>query len=141
MTYKEILQTIIAVLGSIINFLVGDISVLFITTIIFMCIDYITGIIKCFSPHNDIKLSSEIGIWGFIKKFLYIVIIAMGYRIDIVMETDIVKNACCWFFLANETISIIENLGQSGVPIPNAISNVLAVLKNKAGIDEDKNND
>lgn len=133
MKIETIINTIFSLVATTVSCFIGTIDTLFITVIVFMIIDYITGVVKHFSPEykkND-GISSSKGLWGFIKKFLYILVIIVGYRIDILMNIDILRNAICYFFIANEGISILENLTEMGVPFPAIITKYLEVIQEK----------
>lgn len=99
-----------------------------------MGIDYITGIAKHFSPKYNKKkeqLSSKKGFWGFIKKACYILIISIGFRLDILLEINLIRDCCCYFFIVNELLSILENFGEMGVPFPKIITQYIEILKEK----------
>lgn len=133
MKIETILNSIFSLIATTVTCFIGSIDTLFITVIVFMIIDYITGVVKHFSPEYKKKdgISSSRGLWGFIKKFLYILVIVIGYRIDILMDIDILRNAICYFFIANEGISILENLTEMGVPFPNIVTKYLEVIQEK----------
>ena len=133
MKIETILNSIFSLIATTVTCFIGSMDTLFITVIVFMIIDYITGVVKHFSPEYKKKdgISSARGLWGFIKKFLYILVIVIGYRIDILMNIDILRNAICYFFIANEGISILENLTEMGVPFPNIVTKYLEVIQEK----------
>lgn len=133
MKIETILNGLFSFIATTITCFIGSIDTLFITVIVFMIIDYITGVVKHFSPEYKKAdgISSSKGLWGFIKKFLYILVIIVGYRIDILMNIDILRNAICYFFIANEGISILENLTEMGVPFPAIITKYLEVIQEK----------
>lgn len=133
MKIETILNSCFSIIATTVTCFIGTIDTLFITVIVFMIIDYITGVVKHFSPEykKTDGISSARGLWGFIKKFLYILVIIVGYRIDILMNIDILRNAICYFFIANEGISILENLSEMGVPFPNIITKYLEVIQEK----------
>lgn len=136
MTFQKLISVIGTCFGAFITFMFGGWDKLLYTAIIFMSVDYITGIIKHFSPKYDKKkgqLESAKGLWGFIKKCLYIVIIFLGYRMDVLLEISLIKDCCCYFFIVNELLSITENFGEMGVPFPDTIKKYIEVLKDKVG--------
>lgn len=98
------------------------------TLILVMCIDYITGVIKAIKKK---KLNSKTGLWGIAKKFGYLLIVMLSVVMDkIVGDTGAIRTMVIYFFVANDGISILENWGEMGLPLPQKIFNVLEQLKN-----------
>ena len=138
---KDIFCWVCAIVSSIILYLVGDITMPFIILLIFMCTDYITGLILSgvFKKSKKTKsggLSSEIGFKGLIKKVCIIICVIVANMLDYVLKTNYIRNVVIISFMTNEVISIIENLGLIGVKIPKAIINAIDILKGK---EEDEN--
>lgn len=134
---KQSVCAIIGLIGSYIASLFGGWSAGMTTLIIFMGIDYISGIIVAGVFHASTKtehgsLDSKIGWKGLVKKGMILVFVIIGYRLDIMMESDYIKTAIIIGFCTNELISIIENAGLMGIPIPTVITNAIEVLKNKS---------
>lgn len=107
------------------------------TLIMFMGIDYVTGIIVAGVFHNSGKtengsLESRAGWKGLCRKGATLFIVLIACRLDLVMHTNVVRDATVIAFIANETISIIENAGLMGVPIPAMITNAVEILKEKS---------
>ena len=122
-------------------YLVGDITMPFIILLIFMCTDYITGLIlsgvfKKSKKTESGGLSSEIGFKGLIKKVCIIICVIVANMLDYVSKTNYIRNVVIISFITNEVISIIENLGLIGVKIPKVITNAIDILKGK---EEDEN--
>lgn len=106
------------------------------TLLIFMIIDYILGLIvsgvaKKSPKTQSGKLNSEVGWKGLCKKGVMFLFVMVGYRLDILIDEDYIMNAVCIGYIINELLSIIENAGLLGVPIPNTIKNVIDVLEKK----------
>lgn len=98
------------------------------TLILVMSIDYITGVIKAIKKK---KLNSKTGLWGIAKKFGYLLIVMLSVVMDkIVGDTGAIRTMVIYFFVANDGISILENWGEMGLPLPQKIFNVLEQLKN-----------
>jgi toxin secretion/phage lysis holin len=98
------------------------------TLILVMGIDYITGVIKAIKKK---KLNSKTGLWGIAKKFGYLLIVMLSVVMDkIVGDTGAIRTMVIYFFVANDGISILENWGEMGLPLPQKIFNVLEQLKN-----------
>ncbi len=125
-------KTVVAVLGSLITYLFGGWSSLLGVLLTFVVMDYVTGLI---AAKIQKELSSSIGFKGIAKKIMIFGIVAVGHLVDIVLNTDLIMNASIYFYLANELLSLTENAGKMGVPIPDVISNAIQVLNEKG---EDK---
>lgn len=138
---KDIFCWVCAIVSSAILYLVGDITMPFIILLIFMCTDYITGLIlsgifKKSKKTESGGLSSEIGFKGLIKKVCIIICVIVANMLDYVLKTNYIRNVVIISFITNEGISIIENLGLIGVKIPKVITNAIDILKGK---EEDEN--
>lgn len=138
---KDIFCWVCAIVSSAILYLVGDITMPFIILLIFMCTDYITGLIlsgvfKKSKKTESGGLSSEIGFKGLIKKVCIIICVIVANMLDYVLKTNYIRNVVIISFITNEVISIIENLGLIGVKIPKVITNAIDILKRK---EEDEN--
>lgn len=134
---KETICAAIGTVGSVIAGLFGGWDAAMITLVIFMLIDYVSGLVVAGVFHKSEKtengaLESKAGWKGLCRKGMTLLIVLIGARLDILMGADYVRDAVCIAFIANETISIIENAGLMGVPIPAAITNAIEVLKNKS---------
>lgn len=142
---KERICTGIGVIGSVITSLFGGWDGALVTLMIFMGIDYITGLIVAGVFHNSEKtengsLESYAGWKGFCRKGVTLLIVLVACRLDVVMGSNFIRNGVVIAFIANETISIVENAGLMGVPIPAVITKAIEVLKKKAE-SEDKENE
>lgn len=119
--------TVNSVLSTIITF--GGWDVALQCLLIVILIDYITGV--CRAIYNK-KLNSKIGAKGIIKKVGYLLIVVLAVLIDrITGETGAIRTLVIYFFVANEGISIIENWGSMGLPLPQKLKDVLEQLRNK----------
>ena len=106
------------------------------TLIIFMVIDYITGLIvagvfKKSGKSESGALESRAGFKGLCRKGMILLILLVACRLDLALGTSYIKDAVCIAFVTNETLSIIENAGLMGVPIPAVITKAIDVLKSK----------
>ena len=127
---KEIICTILAGFSTAFIYLVGGIDVAIQCLLIAIIIDYISGLIKAF---NTKQLSSKIGFKGILKKVGVLLIVMLAVLMDRVTgETGAIRTLVIYYFVANEGLSIIENLGQAGLPIPKAIKNALKALKEQS---------
>ena len=134
---KEAIFTGIGVVGSAIAALFGGWDAALITLMIFMGIDYLTGLIVAGVFHTSEKtengtLESRAGWKGLCRKGVSLLIVLVGCRLDVVMGSNFIRDAVVIAFIANETLSIIENAGLMGVPIPAMIVKAVEVLKKKA---------
>ena len=141
---KEGICTGIGIVGSVIASLFGGFDAALITLLIFMGIDYVTGLIVAGVFHNSEKtengsLESRAGWKGLCRKGVTLLIVLVAIRLDVTIGTNYIRDAVCITFIANETISIVENAGLMGVPIPAIITKAIEVLKNKAEREEGKN--
>ncbi|MGN0518129.1 MAG: holin family protein [Acutalibacteraceae bacterium] len=134
---KETICTILGAIGSGIAAVFGGWDAALLTLIIFMAIDYITGLIVAGVFHKSNKsnsgaLQSHAGFKGLCKKGAVLLIVLVAARLDITIGTTYIRDAVCIAYIANEAISIIENVGLMGVPMPQVILKAIDVLKNKS---------
>ena len=128
----------IGVVGSVIAEVFGGWDAAMITLVTLMIIDYIMGVLVAAVWHNSPKsetgtLESRAGWKGLCRKGVVLLIVLIAARLDIVLGTsNIVRNAAIIGYSANELISIIENAGLMGVPIPGIIQKAIDVLQKKA---------
>lgn len=106
------------------------------TLLIFMAIDYVTGLLVAGVFHNSPKsetgaLESKAGWKGLIRKGATLVFVLVGARLDIVMGTTVVRDGVIIGFLLNEVVSIVENAGLMGIPLPVVLTNAIELLKDK----------
>lgn len=131
---KNAICTSVGILGSVIASLFGGWTASLTTLMIFMGIDYLSGLIVAGVFHNSPKtatgtLESRAGFKGLIRKAMVLVLVLIGYRLDVAVGTSYIKDAVCIAFIANELISIIENAGLMGIPVPEVITNGIDLLK------------
>lgn len=134
---KTLILAIAGTVGGLILQLFGGADAMLVTLLILIITDYITGITVAAVFKKSTKtdtggLSSKEGLKGIIKKVMMLVIVMIAVRIDIVLGTDYIRNAVVTAFIANEIISLTENAGLMGVPIPKIISNAIDILKRNA---------
>lgn len=134
---KSAILTSVGAVGGFIASLFGGWDTALVTLIIFMGVDYLTGLIVAGVFHNSEKtasgtLESRAGWKGLCRKGVSLLVVLVACRLDLVMGSDFIRDAVVIAFIANETISIIENAGLMGVPIPAAITRAIDVLNSKA---------
>lgn len=127
----------VGTVGSIIASFFGGWTASLTTLLIFMLIDYVTGLVVAGVFHNSKKtdsgaLESRAGFKGLFRKGMILLLVLVGYRLDIAIGTSYIRDAICIAFIANETISIIENAGLMGIKIPTVLENAIDILKKKA---------
>ena len=126
----KVISLIASEVATVFIFLVGEIDVALICLVIAIVLDYISGIIKAF---NTKQLSSKIGFKGILKKIGILVLVMLAVLVDRVGgNTGAIRTLVIYYFVANEGLSILENLGEAGIPIPNAIKKALKVLKDQS---------
>ena len=146
---KENICTAAGVIGGFFAALVGGWDSALITLIIFMAIDFTTGMIAAAmgkSKHSKTsRLSSKAGWVGLAKKFCILLMVIVAVRMDIMIGTTYIRDATCIGFCANELLSIFENTSLMGIPYPPAIKKGIEVLQKKAAYMsdsfQDNNND
>jgi toxin secretion/phage lysis holin len=117
-----------ALLGGAITAVLGGWDLVLQVLVMFVILDYVTGIIAAW---YEKKLDSRIGFRGIAKKILLFVPVAVGYWLDVLLGQEILRSLAIWFYLANEGLSMLENLGRCGVPILAPLKDALEQLKKK----------
>lgn len=133
---KETICGFIGIIGAWVANLFGGWTAAMTTLGILMLADYITGMVIAGVFHKSPKtetgsLNSNVGFIGLAKKCMILVFVLVAHRIDLAMGTTYLRDAVCIAYIANETISLIENAGIMGVPIPKALQNAIEVLKGR----------
>lgn len=142
---KEGLCTVIGIVGGFVASLFGGWDAALVTLVIFMAIDYVTGLIVAGVFHNSGKtqngaLESRAGWKGLCRKGVSLLVVLVACRLDLMMgDTNFIRDAVVIAFVANETISIVENAGLMGINIPPAITAAIEVLKKKSDTDNGAN--
>jgi toxin secretion/phage lysis holin len=136
-TDKIGILSILGVIGGFISTLFGGWDAALTTLVIFMGIDYITGIIVAAVFHKSTKtdtgtLESKAGWKGLCKKGMTLLIVLIAVRLDLAIGTHFIRDAVVIAYIVNETISIIENAGLMGLPIPSVIQKAIDVLQKKS---------
>ncbi len=130
MNEKTIFNSVIAAVGAVFTFALGSWDKELIILVSFMAIDYLTGIL-----HGIIqgKLDSQIGFKGILRKGTIILVLIVAALLDRLLNegTWVFRTLVCYFYIANEGISILENVGKCGVPLPEKLINTLEQLKKK----------
>lgn len=124
--YKDIANILWTAISTFFVYVFGGIDVAFKCLIIIMIIDYMSGVIA-----NRINLDSKIGFRGIAKKVMILALVAVGAQVDKTMGTDgyICRTLVTMFYIANESLSIVENSAKIGLPVPQKLIDCLEQLK------------
>lgn len=126
--FENIYKISATMIGAIVGYLWGGWSTLLGVLLAFVIIDYVTGLLAAGSKG---KLSSAIGFEGIARKVVIFLLVAVAHLIDVSLggNNDIFRDATIFFYIANELISIIENAGRAGLPVPEKLANAVEVLR------------
>ncbi len=142
MKLKSAIILICGSIGSLLSFILGGFDSVMIALLIFMVLDFLSGLIlaivfKNSKKTDNGKLSSRAGIIGLSKKVFILFLVALATQLDIVLETSFIRDGTVIGFISMEGISIIENASLAGLPIPKVVRNALEII-NKKDKDEDE---
>lgn len=126
MTYR--VQSIAAVIGGILSFIFGAMTPAFAVLIALMVLDFCTGLLHAIVEK---KLNSKTCARGIMKKIFILALVAVAHLIDISLGKSVCMGVVEFFYIANESMSIIENAGRAGLPVPEKLTKVLAQLNGK----------
>ena len=132
----KIVKSVTAALGGLAGFMFGELDGLMVALIAFIVLDYITGILVGTAKR---RLSSHTSFVGLVKKALILVIVAVAHIVDTQIlggQNSVFRSAACCLYIANEGLSILENCGKLGVPLPAKLRSVLEQLKNDSDKEE-----
>ena len=135
--YDERFNLLIAGLGTFLTWIFGAWDIALMVLVCFMVLDYLTGLIKAYLTK---KLSSNVGLHGIARKSVILIVLIMSVMLDRILNsgTWVFRTLVCYFYIANEGLSILENCSVIGLPIPNKIQEALEQLKNKENESEVK---
>ena len=129
---KDTFCMAVGALGAAIASLYGGWDAALQTLILFMAVDYVTGVFHASPKSRTGALESRAGWKGLIRKGETLLIVLVACRLDAVMATSFVRDAVVIGFICNETISIVENAGLMGLPIPAALTKAVDILKQRS---------
>ncbi len=134
---KEKICVILGLIGSAVASVFGGWDTGLVTLLIFMGLDYISGLIVAGIFHASTKtdtgaLESRAGWKGLCRKGMALIFVLVAYRLDLVIGTDYIRDAVIIAFIVNETISLVENAGLMGVPLPAIIKKAIDILQKKS---------
>lgn len=124
-----------AAIGGWIGYFVGGADGLLITLLVFMTLDYVTGVM---CGIVDKKLSSAVGFKGLFRKMLIIALVGVGHVVDmhVIGTGGALRSAVICFYLSNEGVSMLENAAHLGLPVPDKLKDILAQLHNRDDKDD-----
>ncbi len=139
MNFNEIklsVCTFLGVAGGIITQALGGWSEDIVTLLIFMAVDFVTGLIvagvfKASGKTESGAISSKASFKGLCKKCVMLMFVLLAHRLDMAVGADYIRSATVIGFMLNELISIVENAGLMGLPLPEVITKAIEILKNK----------
>ncbi len=126
----KVFDSIVAIIATFFTYLFGGWDVALSILITFMILDYITGVIWAYIQKN---LNSEVGFKGLVKKCTILIVLIVGAMLDRLLNSGewVFRTLVAYFYIANEGISLLENISNLGVPIPAKIKDALEQLNNK----------
>lgn len=136
--FWNMIQLVFTAFGGWLGWFLGGCDGLLFALIAFVVIDYITGVMCAVSDHT---LSSEVGFRGICRKVLIFLLVGIANILDVqVIGTgSVLRTAVIFFYISNEGVSLLENAGHLGLPIPQKLKDILAQLHDRAdGTDDEK---
>lgn len=138
--FKTVFCTVVGLIGGVVAAAFGGWNAAMMTLIALMAVDYLTGLMVAGifrkSPKSESgALESKAGWKGLCRKGVTLLVVLVAAQLDRAIGTGFIRDAAVIGYIANETLSIIENAGLMGVPVPNAVKKGIELLKKKE--DED----
>lgn len=138
---KQFVCTVIGAVGSGIAALFGGWDTGLVSLLIFMGLDYVSGLVVAGVFHKSRKtgtgsLESKTCWKGLCRKCMTLVFVLVSYRLDLIIGTNYIRDAVIIAFIANELISLVENAGLMGVPLPAVITKAIDILQKKSESEE-----
>ena len=148
MNLKNIVLVTISAIGGLIVEFLGGVDTMLIALVMFMVVDYVTGLAVALIFHKSKKTegggaSSKEGFKGIVKKICILLLVGLAHEVDIIVGADYMRSITIMFFVANEGLSVLENAGLMGVKYPAFLVKALEILRDKAegeGNDKTKGN-
>ena len=130
--FWNLVQLAITGIGGWLGWFLGGCDGLLYALLVFVAVDYVTGVLCAIS---DRTLSSEVSFRGLCRKVLIFTLVAVGHILDIhvVGQGSVLRTAVIFFYMSNEGISLLENAGHLGLPVPEKLKDVLEQLHDKEG--------
>jgi toxin secretion/phage lysis holin len=133
---RKLIIPALSAITALIAQLIGGFDAGLLTLVTLMAIDYVSGLIVAGifkkSPKTENgKLESNAGLKGICKKAMCLCVVVVGNQLDAFTQSNFIRDAIIIGFVANETISVIENAGLMGIPIPNVVAKAIDILDSK----------
>lgn len=124
---EKYFNALVAVVATFFTYVFGSWDLALQVLIVFMILDYGTGVLYAFLNN---QLNSEVGFKGLVKKMMILVVLIIGVMVDRILGNGnwVFRTLVAYFYIANEGISLLENVANIGIPIPNKIRNALEQL-------------
>ena len=134
------IQMAVAAIGGWLGYFLGGMDGLMIALLVFMVLDYITGVMCAIA---DKKLSSAVGFKGICKKVLILMLVGLAHIVDlhVIGTGSALRGAVLCFYLSNEGLSLLENAAHLGLPVPDKLKDVLSQLHNRNEKSDDKDDE
>lgn len=128
------IQLVFAAIGGWLGYFLGGCDGLLIALVVFVVVDYITGVMCAIADH---KLSSAVGFKGICRKVLIFLLVGIANILDVqVIGTgSVLRTAVIFFYISNEGVSLVENAAHLGLPVPDKLKDVLEQLHDRDGRD------
>ena len=128
--FWNIMKLTFSAIGGWLGYFLGGCDGLMYALLVFVIIDYITGVMCAV---NDHKLSSAVGFRGICRKILIFLLVGLAHILDVYVlgQTGVLRTAVIFFFLANDGLSILENAAYLGLPVPEQLKDVLEQLHDR----------
>ena len=138
--FWNVIQAIFTAIGGWLGYFLGGFDGLLYALLVFVIIDYITGVMCAVA---DKKLSSQVGFKGICRKVLIFALVGIGHLLDthVIGSGSILRTAITFFYLSNEGLSLIENAAYLGLPIPAKLKTILEQLHDRAEKEDEKEGD
>ncbi len=135
--FWSVIQVVFAAIGGWLGWFLGGCDGLLYALIAFVVVDYITGIMCAVIDH---KLSSSVGFKGIFKMVLIFALVGIAHILDmnVIGTGSVLRTAIIFFYISNEGVSLLENAGHLGLPIPNKLKAVLEQLHDRAEKEDNK---
>ncbi len=135
--FWNMIQLVFTAVGGWLGWFLGGCDGLLFALIAFVVIDYITGVMCAINDHT---LSSEVGFRGICRKVLIFLLVGIANILDVqvIGNGSVLRTAVIFFYISNEGVSLLENAGHLGLPIPKKLKAILAQLHDRAEGDEEE---
>ena len=138
--FWNMIQAVFTMVGGWLGYFLGGCDGLLFALVVFVVMDYVTGVM-CAAA--DRKLSSEVGFKGICRKVLIFMMVGIANVLDVLIigSGSVLRTAVIFFYLSNEGLSLLENAGHLGLPIPEKLKAVLEQLHRQSEENDDDGND